>query len=73
MNLYSNRNGDSGVSAYEIGTDFIRVQFNTGKIYSYSYNGGAGASNVEQMKILARRGAGLNSYINTNVKFKYDR
>lgn len=72
MERYSNRNGDSGVSGFEIGIDYIRVKFTgTIKIYTYSY-GKAGMSHVENMKRLARNGSGLNGYINTYVKNKFD-
>lgn len=74
MKNYSNFNGDSGVSTYEIGSDYIDVKFNgTSRIYRYSYKGGAGQKHVEEMKALAKNGSGLNGYINSNVKFKYDR
>lgn len=33
----------------------------------------AGITHVNNMRILAARGSGLNSYINRNVKFLYDR
>lgn len=71
MEKYKNGSGASGVSAYEIGADYIRVRFSSGDTYKYSYRK-AGQSNIENMKILAIKGIGLNSYINNNVKFKYD-
>ena len=71
MEHYGNLSGDSGVYAYEIGSSYIVVQFNTGATYRYSY-AKAGNYHVEQMKQLARRGSGLNSYINRNVKYLYD-
>ena len=71
MERYGNRGGDSGVSAYEIGSDFIRVRFSSGSTYRYSYRK-AGQRHVDAMKKLAVSGSGLNSYINSNVKFKYD-
>ncbi|WP_294965656.1 hypothetical protein [uncultured Flavobacterium sp.] len=71
MEKYANRNGQSGISAYEIGTYYIRVKFSSGSIYQYSYTK-AGQSHVDNMKRLAIQGYGLNSYINANVKFKYD-
>lgn len=55
MERYTNRGGDSGVVGYEIGNDFIRVQFSDGSIYLYTY-ASAEASNIEQMKKLARNG-----------------
>ena len=41
-------------------------------MYTYSYKS-AGVENVEQMKKLARQGYGLNSFINKNVKYDYER
>lgn len=72
MERYRNSSGNSGVYGYEIGNDYIRVKFSgTSKIYTYSYRK-AGSNHVENMKSLARSGSGLNSYINSYVKFKYD-
>ena len=33
MKRYRNRGGDSGIVAYEIGSDFITVMFSDGSIY----------------------------------------
>lgn len=71
MERYRNASGNSGVYGYEIGNDYIRVKFSTGNTYTYSYRK-AGSMHVEKMKSLARSGSGLNSYINSYVKFKYD-
>ncbi|AWK07091.1 hypothetical protein HYN56_23805 [Flavobacterium crocinum] len=71
MERYANRNGQSGVSAYEIGTNYIRIRFSSGSVYQYSYRK-AGQYHVDNMKRLATQGYGLNSYINAYVKFKYD-
>ena len=71
MERYRNLSGTSGVSAYEIGADYIRVRFSTGAVYRYSYRK-AGSGHIEQMKDLARRGSGLNSYITRYVKLLYD-
>lgn len=71
MGKYRNISGNSGVYSYEIGNDCIRVQFSSGQTYSYSYKK-AGNHNVEKMKSLARKGSGLNSFINEYVKIKYD-
>ena len=72
MERYRNSRGDSGVLAYETGVDYIRVKFSgTSRIYTYSYRK-AGSVHVEHMKELARRGSGLNSYINRYVKNLYD-
>jgi hypothetical protein len=71
MIRYRNSGRNSGVHAYEIGDDYIKVQFKDWKIYLYSFNS-AGKHHIEQMKALAIRGRGLNSYINKNVKNDYE-
>jgi hypothetical protein len=72
MEIYLDLDSDSGVIAYEIGDTYIRVRFDkTFKIYKYSYYK-AGQFHVEKMKILAKSGNGLNSYIMKNVKNLYD-
>lgn len=69
---YLDLDGDSGAFSYEIGDTYIRVKFDkTIKIYQYSYYK-AGQLHVEKMKILAKSGNGLNSYIMRNVKNLYD-
>lgn len=72
MERYANLGGDSGVVGYEIGNDFIRVQFSDGSIYLYTY-ASADANNIEQMKRLARNGQGLNAFINRHVRKAYAR
>lgn len=72
MERYRNMGGDSGVSAYKIGADYIEIKFSgTTRTYTYSYRK-AGSTHVENMKRLAQSGRGLNSYINKNVKYAYD-
>lgn len=72
MERYRNSGGGSGVSAYEIGSDYILVKFSgTARTYRYSYRK-AGQNHVENLKRLAQRGSGLNSYINKYVKHLYD-
>ncbi len=72
MEKYANLSGNSGIVAYEIGDDFIRVKFCDGHVYVYTY-ASAGKTNVEQMKRLAREGRGLNAFINRNVYDAYER
>lgn len=72
MQLYKDLDGDSGVYAYEYGADYIRVIFTTGAIYLYTYKS-AGAENIEQMKKLADYGDGLNAFINSQVRKKYEK
>lgn len=70
MVRYKNLSGDSGVSAYEIGDDYIKVEFSDGSLYLYNYES-AGSQNIEHMKTLAENGSGLNSFINTTVRKNY--
>jgi hypothetical protein len=72
MERYSDIDRDSGVVAYEIGPDFIRVKFSDGAIYLYN-NLSAGSHHIERMKLLAQRGDGLNAYINDYVRKAYAR
>lgn len=72
MERYKNLSGSSGVVAYEIGPDFIRVQFADGAVYLYN-NAITGLHNIEHMKQLAKNGQGLNSFINTTVRKAYAR
>lgn len=66
------QNSSSGIYAYEIGDDYVKVRFKKSlKIYKYSYKK-AGIENVEKMKLLAENGSGLNGYINFYVKNLYD-
>lgn len=69
MQPYRNLSGNSGVMAFEIGANYIKVQFNKGA-YTYSY-GSAGQRNIEEMKILAIKGKGLNTFIDVHVKKRY--
>jgi hypothetical protein len=70
MERYKNLGGNSSVIAYEIGNDSIKVQFSDGSVYLYTYQS-AGLSNIEQMKVLALAGKGLNSFIMRNVRKAY--
>ncbi len=71
METYLNLSGESGVRMYEIGPDFITVQFKDGACYKYTY-ASAGRENIEHMKVLARAGRGLHSFIMKNVKDDYE-
>ena len=69
---YLNLNGDSGVTYYAIGDDFIAVQFQDEAVYIYDH-ARPGAHHVGQMKIRAVAGRGLATYISQNVKDVYAR
>jgi len=70
MNRYKNLGGNSGVSSYEIGDDYIIVEFSDGAGYLYNYNS-TGRSDIETMKSLAVSGRGLNSFISRNVRKRF--
>ena len=70
LTRYGNRAGNSGVVAYEIRPDGIRVKFLDGKVYTYTYRS-AGRENVECMKLLARSGRGLSGFISTQVRDRF--
>lgn len=72
MEPYSNLSGDSGVQAYEISDDNIHVRFHSGTTYVYSYRK-PGSQHVENLKLLAKSGRGLNSYIMRNCAKLYER
>ena len=72
MERYKNLSGTSGVAAYELGPDFIKVQFVDGAIYLYTASS-TGSRQVTQMKTLARRGRGLSTFISTTVRDAYAR
>ena len=72
MQRYQSIQGDSGVAAYETGSDYIRVQFKHGGTYEYDY-ATTGQLHVEQMKVLAASGDGLATYISKFVKATYAR
>jgi hypothetical protein len=72
MESYGDVDGDSNVAAYELGPDWIRVQFRSGAVYLYTA-ASAGAANIAQMHQLARAGNGLNSFINRYVPKSYAR
>ena len=72
MQRYRNVQGDSGVTAYETGPDYIRVTFRHGATYDYDY-ATTGPFHVERMKVLAASGEGLASFISKFVKATYAR
>lgn len=72
MEPYKNLGHDSGIAAYEIGDDLIKVKFKQGGTYVYTYQS-AGKNHIETMKKLAISGQGLNSYISRNVKHLFAR
>ena len=72
MTKYKNLSGESGIIAYEIGSDFIRLQFEDKEIYLYTEDS-TGAEHIAKMKELAEKGRGLNTYVNQHVRGKYEK
>lgn len=72
MQPYQTVNPDTGVIAYEIGNDNISIKFRDGSVYIYT-NKSAGPSAIAEMKILAKKGEGLTTYINQHVREHYQR
>lgn len=69
MEQYENLQGNSGVLAYEIGIDYIKIRFREGT-YLYTYEK-PGSFFVEQMKLQAKNGKGLCTFINKYVRENY--
>jgi len=70
---YKNLSGKSNVAFYNITEDSIEVVFNgSNRVYRYSYKS-AGKRNVDELISRARKGYGLNSYINRFCKYLYER
>lgn len=69
MKAYRDTNGNSGISAYDYGDDWIKVKFKDGKIYEYQALK-IGQAHIKAMKALADAGDGLNSYIMRNPSVK---
>jgi hypothetical protein len=62
--------GNSGVSAYACGPDFIFVEFRHAGTYLYTH-ARPGRVHVAAMKKLAVRGHGMATYINRHVRSNY--
>ena len=62
MKAYKDINGDSGISAYDYGDDWINVRFKDGKTYEYQASK-IGQAHITAMRTLADASDGLNSYI----------
>jgi hypothetical protein len=66
---YEHLDGESGVIAFQIGDDWIKVEF-AGKLYLYNH-ASAGSDKIGDMKSLARSGRKLSGYISRNVREDY--
>jgi hypothetical protein len=71
MEVYKNLSLTSRVRGFEIEPDAITVRFVDGARYRFTYKS-AGPINIEKMKVFARQGRGLATFITNNVRFKYE-
>jgi hypothetical protein len=72
MLRYKSHKRNVGVLAYETGKDFIKLQFQDGRVYLYDYTK-PGKTAVNKMKKLAVTGRGLTTYVNQHVRENYSR
>jgi hypothetical protein len=72
MQRYNGADRDSGIDAYEAGANYMRVRFIHGGTYVYTYRS-AGRRHIDTMKLLAKSGKGLNTYINDHVRERFER
>ena len=70
MQPYRRLNQESGVTAFDTGPNWIRVEFVDAGTYTYIY-ASAGPILVEHMKLLAEAGQGLSAFISRHVRHRY--
>lgn len=70
MERYRDSAGNSGIAAYDIAKNSIRVEFKDGGLFLYDTHS-PGRAEIEEMKRLARAGSGLNTFINRYVRGRY--
>ena len=70
MHRYGDLSCHSGVTAYEVLPDGIKVQFSHGPVYLYTY-ASAGQEGIDKMKEAALAGHGLATYISHNVRGRF--
>lgn len=70
MKRYTNKSGNSGITAFEVGKNYIIIQFKDGGKYLYN-EVQPGKNHVQQLKFLAEEGKGLATYINQHVRENY--
>jgi hypothetical protein len=69
---YRNLSGDSGVTRYAVGADYVAVEFGGPAVYIYDSTE-PGREHVDRMRELALAGRGLGAYISIHVKKRYAR
>lgn len=69
---YKNAGGKSSVLQYELEKDAVNIRFNDNTAYRYT-NQSSGRENIAKMKTLALAGKGLGTFVEANLKDKYER
>lgn len=72
MKRYKNLGGNGGIRRYDLGPDFIVLEFTDGSQYEYTYER-PGERHVQQMMARAEAGRGLTTYINQHIRDDYAR
>ena len=70
MEVYKNYSGNSGITFFDVGKDFIDIIFRNDFVYKYN-NLKPGKQKVEAMKRLAQKGKGLSTFISQKVRNNY--
>lgn len=71
MQKYAGQTRRGGVVAFEVGPEWIDIQFTSGGIYRFSHQR-PGQLRVDHMKRLALAGQGLSTFISRHVKNRYE-
>jgi hypothetical protein len=69
---YKNLSGKSTVSKFEVKKDAITIRFTDHSVLRYT-NQSADPANISKMKTLALAGKGLGTFIDANVKERFQR
>jgi hypothetical protein len=69
---YKNLSGDSKVAKFELKKDAVTIRFADHTVYRYT-NQSADPANISKMKTLALAGKGLGTFIDANVKSRFQR
>ena len=70
MRRYRNSHGNSGVTGFQPGPDYIDIEFRDGRQYRYTYSV-PGQREVDTMKQLAESGENLATFINRHVRDRF--
>ena len=70
METYKNLNGDSGITHFKIGKDYIEVKFKESVTVYVYHSSKVGKHHIDTMKKLAVSGKGLSAYISQHPEVK---